>query len=138
MAAHKVLPSDFTEVSVEHILHRYNRSPKVIYLSVLVLLVIGFVSLFFIQVDVSVKAQGMLKTPGEWVYPKASGTGYVQYVNPAHIRAYTIPIYERIRCPYTGAYDAHIRTYAMLVYAALKLYEPHELYKLLYYLCPEL
>jgi HlyD family secretion protein len=31
---------------------------------------------------VSVKAQGILKTPGERIYPKASGSGYVQYVNP--------------------------------------------------------
>jgi HlyD family secretion protein len=82
MSSQKILPTGFTEISVEHILHKYSRTPKIIYLSVLLLLVAGFVSLFFISVDVSVKAQGMLKTPGERIYPKASGTGYVQYVNP--------------------------------------------------------
>jgi HlyD family secretion protein len=82
MSAPKILPSSFTEISVEHILRKYNRTPKIIYLSVLLLLVAGFVSLFFIHVDVSVKAQGILKTPGERIYPKASGSGYVQYVNP--------------------------------------------------------
>jgi len=81
--SNKVLPPIFTEISVEHILRKYNRTPKIIYLFVLILLVVGFVSLFFIHVDVSVKAQGILKTPGERIYPKASGTGYVQYVNPA-------------------------------------------------------
>ena len=83
MTVHKILPHNFTEISVEHILHRYSRTPKIIYLSVLILIVIGFVSLFFIHVDVSVKAQGILKTPGERIYPKSSGSGYVQYVNPA-------------------------------------------------------
>ena len=83
MSSQKILPSGFTEISVEHILRKYNRTPKVIYLTVLLLLVAGFVSLFFIHVDVSVRAQGILKTPGERIYPRASGTGYVQYVNPA-------------------------------------------------------
>ena len=83
MTEHKILPSSFTEISVEHILNKYSRTPQIIYLSVLILIVIGFISLFFIYVDVSVKAQGMLKTSGERIYPKASGSGYVQYVNPA-------------------------------------------------------
>ena len=83
MTEHKILPSSFTDISVEHILHKYNKTPKIIYLGVLVLIVIAFISLFFIRIDVSVKSQGMLKTPGERIYPKASGSGYVQYVNPA-------------------------------------------------------
>ena len=83
MSLSKILRPNFTEISVEHILRKYSRTPKIIYLSVLILLVVGFVSLFFIYVDVSVKAQGLLKTSGERIYPKASGTGYVQYVNPA-------------------------------------------------------
>jgi len=83
MANNKILPSSFTEISVEHILNKYSRTPQIIYLTVLILIVIGFISLFFIHVDVSVKAQGMLKTSGERIYPKASGSGYVQYVNPA-------------------------------------------------------
>jgi len=83
MSTQKILPSSFTDISVEQILHKYNRTPKIIYLTVLILIVIGFVSLFFIRVDVSVKAQGILKTPGERIYPKASGSGYVQYLNPA-------------------------------------------------------
>jgi len=82
MKEQKILPSGFLEVSVEQIIHHYNRNPKVIYLSVLILIVIGFVSLFFIKVDISVMAHGVLKAPGERIYPKASGSGYVQYINP--------------------------------------------------------
>jgi len=82
MKEQKILPSGFLEVSVEQIIHHYNRSPKIIYLSVLILFVIGFVSLFFIKVDISVMAHGVLKAPGERIYPKASGSGYVQYINP--------------------------------------------------------
>jgi HlyD family secretion protein len=82
MKTEKILPSPFAEVSVEHILHHYNRKPKVIYLCVLVLVVGSFGSLFFIKVDISVQAQGIIKTPSERVYPKASGSGYIQYVHP--------------------------------------------------------
>lgn len=78
----QILPSVFTEISVEQILHTYNRTPKIIYLSLLILIITGFVSLFFIEVDVSVQAQGILKTMGERIYPKASGSGYIQYLNP--------------------------------------------------------
>ncbi|MCL2502112.1 MAG: HlyD family efflux transporter periplasmic adaptor subunit [Bacteroidales bacterium] len=78
----KILPSGFTEVSAEQILHTYNRSPKVIYLSVLILIITGLTSLFFVKVDVSIRAQGVIKTMGERVYPKASGSGYLQYLNP--------------------------------------------------------
>jgi len=38
--------------------------------------------MFFIHVDVSVRAQGILKTPGERVFPRATGTGHIQYINP--------------------------------------------------------
>ena len=82
MSDQKILPSSFTEISVEHILRKYNRTPKIIYLFVLILLVVGFVSMFFIHVDVSVRAQGILKTPGERVFPRATGTGHIQYINP--------------------------------------------------------
>ena len=78
----QILPSGFTEISAEQILHTCNRGPKIVYLSVLVLIITGFASLFFIKVDVSVQAQGILKTVGERVYPKASGSGYIQYLNP--------------------------------------------------------
>ncbi|MCL2728175.1 MAG: HlyD family secretion protein [Bacteroidales bacterium] len=78
----KIIPVSFAEISVEQILHRYNRSPKIIYLSVLIMIVIGFTSLFYIKVDVSVRAQGILKVPGERIYPKATGSGYVHYINP--------------------------------------------------------
>lgn len=82
MNAKKILPSIFAETSVEHILHRHSKGPKVIYLCVLALIVLGFVSLFFIKVDVSVRGQGLFKSSGERIYPKASGSGYVQYINP--------------------------------------------------------
>ena len=82
MSNSKILPSGFTEISVEHILRKYNKTPKVIYLGVLILLVVGFASLFFIHVDISVKAHGILRTPGERIFPRATGTGYVQYINP--------------------------------------------------------
>jgi HlyD family secretion protein len=78
----QVLPSDFIDASAEQLLYNYSKNPKIIYISVLLLLVGGFCSLFFIYVDVSVKAQGIVKAPGERIYPKASGSGYVQYVNP--------------------------------------------------------
>ena len=78
----KILPSSFTEISVEHILRKYNRTPKIIYWCVLIVFVVGFVSMFFIQVDVSVRAQGILRTPGERVFPRATGTGYVEFINP--------------------------------------------------------
>jgi len=38
--------------------------------------------MFFIHVDVSVRAQGILRTPGERVFPRATGTGYIQFINP--------------------------------------------------------
>ena len=78
----KILPSSFTEISVEHILRKYSRTPKIIYWCVLIVFVVGFVSMFFIQVDVSVRAQGILRTPGERVFPRATGTGHIQYINP--------------------------------------------------------
>ncbi|MCL2414503.1 MAG: hypothetical protein FWC94_04540, partial [Bacteroidales bacterium] len=78
----KILPSSFTEISVEHILRKYSRTPKIIYWCVLILFVAGFVSMFFIHVDVSVRAQGILRTPGERVFPRATGTGHIQYINP--------------------------------------------------------
>ena len=78
----KILPSCFAEISAEHILQKYNRTPQVIYLSVVTLIVVGFVSLFFVETDVYVRAQGLIKAPGERIHPKASGSGYVQYINP--------------------------------------------------------
>ena len=78
----KILPSSFTEISVERLLHSYSRTPKVIYISVLILVLIGFASLFAIETEVSVRAQGMLKVPGERIYLKASSSGYVHYINP--------------------------------------------------------
>ncbi|MCL2416612.1 MAG: HlyD family secretion protein [Bacteroidales bacterium] len=83
MPDQKILPSTFTEISVEHILRKYSRTPKIIYWSVLILFVAGFVSMFFIHVDVSVRAQGILRTSGERVFPKATGTGYIKYINPS-------------------------------------------------------
>jgi len=78
----KIIPAGFAEISVEQILHRYNRSPKIVYLSVLIMIGMGFASLFFIEVDLYVRAQGILKVPGERIYPKASGSGYIHYMNP--------------------------------------------------------
>jgi len=82
MPDQKILPSSFTDISVEHILRKYHRTPKVIYWFVLIIFVVAFVSMFFIHVDVSVRAQGILRTPGERVFPRATGTGYIQYINP--------------------------------------------------------
>ncbi len=73
----RIFPIEITEFSVEALLRKYSKRSYVIYIVVLLFVLFAFAALFFITVDVSVRASGILKTPGERIAVTAPASGRI-------------------------------------------------------------
>ncbi|MGV3762323.1 HlyD family secretion protein [Parapedobacter sp.] len=80
MTSKRIFPADIVKYSVELHYQQRHTTSKIIYLTVLVFFITSLISLFFIQVDVSVNSMGMLTAATERNIVKTPVSGQVKEV----------------------------------------------------------
>lgn len=75
-----IFPAAIIEYSVEKHFHDYHSRTRLIYILVLAGLLIGFISLFFIKVDISVRSPGAFRSMNERTEIRAAVNGMVDTV----------------------------------------------------------
>jgi len=89
-ASKQIFPHEVVEYSVEKHFNEYNPNTRKLYLTLLVVLFLGFLMMFFIRVDVSVKSTGMIRPVIERTELKVPVEGTIDSIYVAeneHVRA---------------------------------------------------
>ena len=80
MSNKQLFPVEITAFSLERIIYEHSRKSNIIYWTIILFLTGAFTSLFFIKVDVSVHAAGLVKPPGERISVYAPVSGRINYI----------------------------------------------------------
>lgn len=77
----KIFPASVLEQSSEITLYNLSRPSHIIYIIVLAVVIITLIAIFFIQVNVSVKATAQIKPIGERLIITAPMTGKLRFIH---------------------------------------------------------